>query len=305
MPGRPTKRDFLRVIDLSREELEQIVYGALALKRTPESNLTTLEGKALGMIFDKSSTRTRVSFEVGIGRLGGRAIYLSRNDLQLGRGESVVDTARVLSRFLDGIIIRTYAHDGIADFARHAGVPVINALTDSHHPCQALADFQTIIEHKGTTELRVAYVGDGNNVAHSLIEAAVLLGADLRLACPENQGPARDVIDDASPRGPGSVSVTVNPEAAVAEADVVYTDTWVSMGQEDEKDRRTALFQPYQVNRALLAHAKPDAIVMHCLPAHRGHEITDEVLDGPQSVVLDQAENRLYSQMALLDFLLA
>lgn len=299
------KRDFLRIFDLSAEELSRLIDRAIELKAGKDASACPLIGKSIGLIFEKSSTRTRVSFEVGLYQLGAQAISLNTNEIQLGRGETVADTARVLSRYLHGIIIRTYGHDRLAEFARNASVPVINGLSDQHHPCQILADLMTIRERKGDIEqVTAAYVGDGNNVANSLIEAAALLGFELRIACPEGFEPSHEVLDEARSRNGRNIIILRNPKEAVGMADIVYTDVWVSMGQEDEAAAKKEKLKGYQINASLLGCGKGDVTVLHCLPAHRGEEITDEVMDGPNSAVLDQAENRLHAQKALLEFLI-
>ena len=305
------KRDFLTLADLSAQEVWSLLRRARAMKRAgkPWRTRRLLAGRTLGMIFEKASTRTRVSFEVGMAQLGGQALFLSTQDLQLGRGESVGDTARVLSRYVQAILLRTYAHATVEDFARHATVPVINGLTDLHHPCQALADLLTLLEKKGRLRgLRVAYVGDGNNVAHSLMEGAARVGLHMRLACPQGYEPDAGILarsrQEAEAAG-GSIQVVRDPEEAVAGADAVYTDVWTSMGQEAEQQERRRAFRGYQVHARLMALAHPDAVFMHCLPAHRGEEVSAEVLDGPGSVVWDQAENRLHAQKALLVWLMA
>jgi len=298
------KRDFLTVWDLSGDEILRILDRAAAFKENPGDPARPLEGRSVGMLFDKSSTRTRVSFEVGIHQLGGQSIFLTSADMQLGRGETVADTARVLSRYLDAMVIRTYAQDTVEDFAREATLPVINALTDSHHPCQALADLLTIREKKGRLDVRIAYVGDGNNVTHSLIQAVARVGARLTVACPEGHDPDPGIVAQALDASPGCIELLRRPEEAVSGADVVYTDTWVSMGQEDEVAERLERFRDFQVNESLVGRARSDAVVLHCLPAHRGQEITDGVMDGPRSAVFDQAENRLHTQKAVLEFLL-
>lgn len=300
------KRDFLRINDLSRAELERLIERAGQLKRAAAAGRyePTLAGKTLILIFEKSSTRTRVSFEVGIQQLGGRAVHLSANDCQLGRGEPLKDTARVLSRYADLIMIRTFAHANVEELARYAAVPVINGLTDTHHPCQILADLQTLAERDaGFTQRKIAWVGDGNNVAASWIEAAGVLGLDLHLATPAGYEPDPAVVEEARRRG-GRVTVTRDPRAAAQDAWVLMTDVWTSMGQESEKAKRDEVFRPYQVNPELLARAASDAIVLHCLPAHRGEEITDEVIEGPHSAVFDEAENRIHAQKALMEMLL-
>lgn len=300
------KRDFLTLGDLSSAEVETLIERALALKSGADKARCPLTGRSVGLIFEKSSTRTRVSFETGIYQLGGQTIYINAMETQMGRGETVADTASILSRYLDAIVIRTYAHDKVRQFAAHSRVPVINGLSDMHHPCQALGDMLTIREKKGRLRgIRLAYIGDGNNVAHSLIEAAVIAGMELSLACPPGYGPDGEILMRAQKEAPGRVTLVENPKEAAQGADALYTDVWVSMGMEKESDERKKIFIPYQINSALLSVAAPDAIVMHCLPAHRGEEITDEVMDGQRSVVFDQAENRLHSQKALLEFLLS
>jgi len=300
------KKDFLRVIDLSGDEITGLIDRAIELKAGKDASLCPLIGKSIGLIFEKSSTRTRVSFEVGIYQLGAQPISLNTSEIQLGRGETVADTARVLSRYLSGIIIRTHGHDRLIEFAQNSSVPVINGLSDQHHPCQILADLMTIKERKGRLEnITVAYVGDGNNVANSLIEAAAVLGFELRIACPEGFEPSHDVLDDARALQKGrNIVILRNPKEAAGMADVIYTDVWVSMGQEEDAAHKKEKLKGFQVNTALLGCSKPDVTVLHCLPAHRGEEITDEVLDGPNSAVLDQAENRLHAQKALLELIL-
>jgi ornithine carbamoyltransferase len=297
------KKDFLTLSDLSSEEMHALLQRAAEFKSGKDGTSCPLIGKSIGLMFDKTSTRTRISFQTGIYQLGAQAIYINTKDLQLGRGESLEDTAKVLSRYLHGIVIRTYAHSTIEKLAANSSIPIVNGLTDLHHPCQALADMLTIKENKGTLKnVRLVYVGDGNNVANSLLEAALLSGIDLVLACPRGYDPDRRISEVVSSEG-ATVTFLTNPEEAVKDADVIYTDVWISMGQERETERRKKIFQPYQINKELLSLAKPDAIVMHCLPAHRGEEITDDVIDSPQSVVFDQAENRLHTQKALLEML--
>jgi len=299
-------RDMLCLQDYTREEIETILKTAEMMKVWNKIGKPhrVLEGKTLGMIFQKPSTRTRVSFEVGIYQLGGLGLYFSANDLQLRRGETIADTARVLSRYVDGLIARVYAHKDVEELAEYASVPVINALSDFSHPCQALADYQTILEKKGRIKgLKIAYVGDGNNVAHSLIIAGTKLGANVVVATPEGYEPDERVIkwaEENAAQSGGSFELTHDPVKAVKDADVIYTDVWASMGQEAEADERRKVFRPFQVNKELVKHAKPDFIFMHCLPAHRGEEVTDDVIDGPNSVVWDQAENRLHAQKALM-----
>jgi ornithine carbamoyltransferase len=268
-----------------------------------------LQGKMLGLVFQKPSTRTRVSFEAGMNQLGGQAIVLPMADIQLSRGESVADTARVLSRYLDGLVIRTFDHAIVEEWAREATIPVINGLTDLSHPCQALSDLLTIQEKKRRLQgIKIAYVGDGNNVTNSLIEASAKMGMSIAVGCPPGYLPDQHIVDWArmeAPQTGATVEIHQDPHVAVKDADVVYTDVWISMGREREQARRLKTLAPYQLNERLLKRAKPDAIVMHCLPAHRGEEITAAVLDGPQSVILDQAENRLHVQKAVLVRLLS
>ncbi|MCX8116581.1 MAG: ornithine carbamoyltransferase [Desulfobacterota bacterium] len=299
-------RSLATLNDLTREELEQILKTSELLKlqllRGQEHPL--LKGKTLAMIFEKPSTRTRVSFEVGMWQLGGYALYLSANDLQLGRGETIGDTARTLSRYVNGIMARVFAHQTILDLIRYATVPVINGLSDFSHPCQGLADLFTVYEKKGRFEgLRLAYVGDGNNVAHSLIEGCSKVGMNIVLACPKGYEPDPEVVAEGrrvARRNGSDVVVTQDPHEAVRGADVVYTDVWASMGKEKEQAERVKILKPYQVNSDLVKGAKEDYIFMHCLPAHRGEEVTNEVADSPHSVIFDQAENRLHTQKALM-----
>lgn len=301
------KKDLLSVYDLDRADFKIIFDKAAKLKRMLKAGecYLPLTGKTLGMIFDKSSTRTRISFEVGMFQLGGIALFLSSRDTQIGRGETIPDTARIMSRYLDGIMIRTYAQEAVEEFARYATIPVINGLTDLLHPCQILSDLFTIMEKKGTYEgLKITYIGDGNNVANSWLNAAARLPFRLALACPENYAPNPFILKRAIQEAEKGVTLCLKPEEAAADADVIYTDVWASMGQETEKEKRAKIFKTYQVNKKLLESAKKDAIVMHCLPAHRDEEITAEVIDGPQSVVLDQAENRLHVQKAIMEILM-
>jgi ornithine carbamoyltransferase len=300
------KRDLLTLRDLSSEEIDSILSRALRLKAGEDAGKCPLIGKSIGLIFEKSSTRTRVSFETGIYQLGAQPVFLNSSEIQLGRGETIADTARTLSRYLDAIALRTFAHGRIVEFANEAGVPVINALTDQHHPCQALSDLMTILEKTGGLKgVKMAYIGDGNNIANSLVEAAARMGINLTIACPEGYEPDPDVMENAREEAKSEIVIVNEPKEAAGRADVVYTDVWVSMGMEKETGERKKRFSGYQVNDALLACASKDAIVMHCLPAHRGEEISPEVMDGPRSVVFDQAENRLHAQKALLEFLLA
>jgi ornithine carbamoyltransferase len=298
-----TVRHFLTLLDFSADELKALLSRACELKRKRargELHLP-LQHKTLAMIFEKASTRTRVSFEAGMTQLGGHALFLSPRDSQLGRGEPVADTARVISAMVDAVMIRAHHHDMVETFAAHSRVPVINALTDRHHPCQLLADMQTYAEHRGSIAGRtVAWLGDGNNVCQSYVHAAERFDFTLRIACPEGDAPDPAILAEAG----SQVEILRDPRAAVAGADLVVTDVWASMGQEAEQAERSARFMPYQVDARLMALAKPDALFMHCLPAHRGEEVTAGVIDGPQSVVWDEAENRLHAQKALLEFLL-
>jgi ornithine carbamoyltransferase len=300
------KRDFLTLRDITPQEMHMLLNRAQELKAGKDAHKCPLIGKSIGLLFEKASTRTRVSLEVGMYQLGAQTIYMNPREIQMGRGESIHDTAKVLSRYLDAVIIRTFSHDILEEFASHASIPVVNGLSDLHHPCQALGDLQTIIERKGNLKgIRLAYIGDGNNVANSLIEAASLTGMNISLACPKGYDPDPDVLKRAKELSLASISLMRAPVEAVADADVVYTDVWVSMGQENDAARKRSKFKKYQINSTLLSNARRDAIVLHCLPAHRGEEITNEIMDGPQSAVFDQAENRLHTQKALLEFLLA
>jgi ornithine carbamoyltransferase len=299
------KKDFLSLWDLSSEEISGLLGRAIELKAHKGAG-AHLSGKSIGLLFQKPSTRTRVSFEVGISQMGGHAISLNPAELQLGRGESLSDTARTLSRYLDGIVIRTFAHSMLEDFASHASMPVINGLSDLHHPCQALADMVTMSEKKGSIKgLKVAFIGDGNNVCNSMIEAASLMGFSLTVACPEGFEPDSEILDHARSSARSEIVVLSDPREAAGMADVIYTDVWVSMGQEEHADEKRKRLGDYQINSRLLACAKKEVMVLHCLPAHRGEEITDEVMDGPHSAVFDQAENRLHAQKALLELLVA
>jgi ornithine carbamoyltransferase len=299
-------RHLLTILDLSRGEIEHLLARARELKALHHrgQNPTPLRGKTLAMIFDKPSTRTRVSFEAGIAQLGGASIYLAPGQTQMSRNEPVADTARVLSRYVDGVVVRTFAQETVAELARHATIPVINGLTDTHHPCQVLSDLMTIAERFGDlTGLKVAWVGDGNNMANSWITAAMHLDFPLHLACPRGYEPDAALLAQARAQG-ARVYLGEDPKAAVADALVINTDVWASMGQEEEAAARHQVFKPYQVNTELMKLAAPHAIVLHCLPAHRGEEITATVLDGPQSAAWDQAENRMHFQKALLEWLL-
>ena len=299
-------RDFISLHDFSQAELSCILDVAKELKAEQKAGRphTVLQGKTLGMIFTKSSTRTRVSFEVGMYQLGGHALFLSGRDIQLGRGETIADTARVLSRMVDGIMIRTYSHQEVLDLAEFATIPIINGLTDMLHPCQVLADLMTIQEHKGRLAgLKLAYIGDGNNMAHSLMYGCAKMGLHVVIASPQGYKPDPLIVamaqEDAKNNG-GLVEVVDDPLEAIKGADVLYTDVWASMGQEEEAKVRKAAFEGYQINSNSLKLANQSAIVLHCLPAHRGEEITDEVIEGPQSVVFDEAENRLHAQKAIM-----
>ncbi len=301
------KRDLLSLRDLTITEILQLIERARALKQKRQSgNLPqVLSGRVLGLIFMKPSTRTRVSFETAMGRLGGQSLFMTANDLQLSRQEPLADTARVLSRYLDALVIRTFAHADVEELARHATIPIINGLTDRYHPCQVLADLQTVQEKRGSLDdLTVAWIGDGNNVAHSWINAAAMLGFTLYLACPPEYPPDNEILDWAQREGRGSIHLVHEVKAAVSSADVLYTDVWASMGQEGEEDERKKVFRSFQINEELLAAAPSHAMVLHCLPAHRGEEITAGVLDGPQAAVFDQAENRMWLQMALLEWVM-
>lgn len=305
-------RDFLSLADYTPDELEFLLDLADWLKARQAAGQPhrLLEGKTLGMIFQKSSTRTRVSFEAGMVQLGGYPLFLSAGDLQMGRGEPIRDTARVLARYLDGIMIRTFSHADVEELARYADIPVINGLTDSLHPCQVLADLMTIREHRGKDlkGMKMTYVGDGNNMAHSLMIGGAKMGMEVVIASPSGYQPeerfvaaARETARDTG----GTVKITDDIDPAVRGAGVLYADVWASMGQEEEETARRAALSGYQINDRLLGMAAPDAIVMHCLPAHRGEEISDEVMEGPQSVVFDEAENRMHAQKAVLAALLS
>ena len=304
-------RDLLSIHELTVGEVEEILALAAELKAKQKAGIEhkLLSGKTLGMIFEKSSTRTRVSFETGMYQLGGQALFLSNRDLQLGRGEPIKDTARVLSRYLDGIMIRTYGHERVVELAEYADIPVINALTDLLHPCQVLTDLLTIREHKGKNlkGLKMAYVGDGNNMTNSYMYGCAKAGMEFVAATPEDYRPDPEVtklaLEDAKATG-ASITLMTDPVEAVKGADIVVTDTWASMGQEEEHDARKKIFAPYQVNSELMAHADKRAIVMHCLPAYRGEEITEEVLEANADVIFDEAENRLHTQKAIMALLM-
>jgi ornithine carbamoyltransferase len=296
-------RHFLTLPDLERDELLGLIRRARQLKQQMQQGILkpTLQGRVLAMIFEKSSTRTRVSFETAIAHLGGHAIFLSPNDTQLGRGEPLEDTARVLSKMVDCVMIRTFEHEKLVRFANCSDVPVINGLSDSFHPCQVLADMQTWFEFRGDIQgKKVAWLGDGNNVCQTYIHAARIFDFSLMIACPESHRPDADVVQASA----GHVEITTDPAIAARHADLIVTDVWASMGQEQEIEARAKIFSPYQVNDSIMSLAARDALFMHCLPAHRGDEVTSEVLDGPQSVVWEEAGNRLHSQKALLELLL-
>lgn len=304
-------RNFLTIAEFTEEELKSFLHTAVALKSMQKQGITHhfLEGQTLAMIFEKASTCTRVAFEVGMYQLGGSALYLSSKDIQIGRGETIADTAKVLSRFVDGIMIRTFGHEVVEELAANADVPVINGLTNTHHPTQVLADLLTIFEHKGSLAgLKACFVGDGyNNMAHSLLEGAAAVGMNMTVASPKGYEPDQAVFNAAKARGAENncaVALTHSPQEAVEDCDVVITDTWLSMGDEDEKEQRLHDFQGFQVDDALTALAKPDHIFMHCLPAHRGEEVTESVIDGVHSVVFDEAENRLHAHKAILKCLM-
>jgi ornithine carbamoyltransferase len=300
------KRDFLSLFDHPRADIEGILDDARRLKAELKSGTRErpLLGQTLAMIFEKPSLRTRVTFETGVKQLGGASVYLAPEDIRLGARETVADIACNLSRWVDMIVARTFSHRDLLELAGHATIPVINGLSDLLHPCQILADCQTLLEHKGRLSgLTVAFVGDGNNVVNSWLEAAAVLDLNFRLACPPRYEPDAAILERATGMARGRIEILHDPRAAVADADAVYTDVWTSMGQEAETQARRTAFRGYQVNEQLMAAAKPDALVMHCLPAHRGEEISAEVLDGPQSVVLDQAENRLHAQKAVMVWL--
>lgn len=299
-------RDFISIHDFTPEEISQLLETAALFKLQQKAGLVhqPLKGKTLAMVFQKSSTRTRVSFEVGIWQLGGYALYLSGSDMQLKRGETIADSARVMSRYVDGIMIRTFSNEDVVELAKYADVPVINGLTDLLHPCQVMADLMTIKEKKGGLRgLRLAYIGDGNNMTHSLMHGAAKCGMEMVVATPKEAEPDPAMVEearqDALETG-ARIELFHNPKDAAAGADVIYTDVWASMGQEAQAEEKHRLLEPYQINAELMAMAKPDALFMHCLPAHRGDEVTDQVIDGKWSVVWDQAENRLHAQKAIM-----
>ena len=297
-------RHFLSIDDVSTQELHEVLELAAKVKQSPADHAAALAGRSVALIFEKPSTRTRVSFDVAVASLGGHPLALSSAELQLGRGETIEDTGRVLSRYVDAVVLRTFGQERLEALAAAAAIPVINALSDYEHPCQILADLLTITEHKGDPAGRtLAFLGDGNNVAHSLLLGGAMLGMRVRVATPHGYEPIPQVVErseEIAGQTGGSVEVTNDPKAAASGADVLYTDVWASMGQEEEHDERVLVFSPFRVDAEAVARAVDDAIVLHCLPAHRGEEITDEVIDGPHAVVWDQAENRLHTQKALL-----
>lgn len=296
----------LHIADLTKEEIDGLIERASALKERHKKGIphNPLRGKTLGLIFEKSSTRTRVSFETAMYHLGGNAIFISGKDSQINRGEPIKDTARVMSRYVDAIVIRTFGHEIIEEYARYSSVPVINGLTDTHHPCQVLADVMTVVEKKGRYDgLKFAWIGDGNNMANSWIEAASVLGLSLTLACPKGYWPPKEFLDKIGSSN-SEIIITESVEEAAKDADVLNTDVWASMGQEEESEKRKKAFKGFQINKDILKLAKKDAMVLHCLPAHRGEEITEDVLEGPHSAVWDEAENRLHVQKAILEKLL-
>jgi ornithine carbamoyltransferase len=298
------KKDLLTLLDLTKSDCDTLFKRAIELKDRRKKGIreTLLAGKSLGLIFDKPSTRTRVSFETAMIQMGGTPIFISSKDTQISRDEPVMDTARVLSRYLDALAIRTFSQDLLEGFAAYSTIPVINALTDLYHPTQVLSDLMTIIEYKGGYEgLKIVWVGDGNNVSHSWINAAATLGLNLVLACPEGYYPNTAIFKRALDIGVGNIRVISDPIEAVHEADVIYTDVWASMGQESEHFSRKKVFKAYQVNRELVSHARSDAIVMHCLPAHRGEEISEEMMDNPLPVIWDQSENKMHINKAILE----
>jgi len=305
--GAILKKDILTLLDLNKEDFDHLFKLAIDLKKNHKEGKPSksLEGKTLGLIFDKASTRTRISIETAMAQLGGTPIFISTKDTQIARKEPVRDTARVLSRYLDGLAIRTYSQDLLIEYAEFTDIPVINALTDLYHPCQVLSDLMTIIEYKGGyNNVKITWIGDGNNMSHSWINAAAVLGLDLVLACPRGYEPDAEILEHARSITQGTIELTTDPIAAIDNADVVYTDVWASMGQESEHQSRKRLFESFRVDEPLLKNAATDALVMHCLPAHRGEEITDDVLEGAQSIVWDQAENKLHMNKAILESLM-
>ncbi|MFW6011716.1 MAG: ornithine carbamoyltransferase, partial [Desulfosalsimonas sp.] len=298
------KKDLLTLADLEAADFDLFFSRALDLKKRRKQGISdrSLTGRTVGLIFEKASTRTRISFQAAAAQLGGTSLFISATDTQLARNEPIADTARVLERYLDALVLRTFSQQMQEEFAGIAAIPVINALTDMYHPCQVLSDLMTVIEYKGNCRsLKIAWIGDGNNMANSWINAAAVLGFELVLACPEDYMPDKGVLDAALGSAGDQIRAVSDPEEAVSDADVVNTDVWASMGQEKEADKRRKVFAPYQVNQSLMASARKDAIVMHCLPAHKGEEITEDVFESEQSVVWDQAENKLHMHKAILE----
>ncbi|MGZ8165812.1 MAG: ornithine carbamoyltransferase [Methylobacter sp.] len=294
-------RHFISLLDLTGEEFRHLINRAIELKNNRDPDYQPLKGQVLAMIFEKSSTRTRISFEAGMSHFGGSALFLSTRDTQLGRGEPLQDSAKVISRMVDGIMLRTDKHETVTTFAQHSRVPVINGLTDQQHPCQLLADMQTYFEHRGDIQGKtVAWIGDGNNMCHSYIHAATVLDFKLNIACPSGYQPVKAIVDSAGDR----IRFFDTALEAAKNSDLCVTDVWASMGQEEEQKQRERAFKNYQVNTVIMNAANHDALFMHCLPAHRGEEVSAEVIDGPQSVIFDEAENRLHAQKALLEFLM-
>ncbi|OME91646.1 MULTISPECIES: ornithine carbamoyltransferase [Paenibacillus] len=304
-------RDMIELDEYSTEEIQFLLDSAIEIKRKQKNGevYQPLKGKTIGLIFEKSSTRTRVSFEAGMFQLGGHALFLSKNDIQLGRGEPISDTAQVMSRYLDGLMIRTFGHDNVVNLAKYASIPVINGLSDMAHPCQVLADLQTVLEHKGKLKgLKMAFIGDGNNMAHSLLIGGAKMGMHVAVASPKGYEADASIVklsEEIAAQTGGKITITQDPIEAAKDADVIYTDVWASMGFEEEQAQREAAFADYQVNEELVKAAKPDYLFLHCLPAHRGEEVSEGVIDGTNSVIFDQAENRLHAQKALMVALMA
>ncbi|MGE7825159.1 ornithine carbamoyltransferase [Paenibacillus sp. NPDC093718] len=304
-------RDMIELDEYSTEEIQFLLDSAIEIKRKQKNGevYQPLKGKTIGLIFEKSSTRTRVSFEAGMFQLGGHALFLSKNDIQLGRGEPISDTAQVMSRYLDGLMIRTFGHDNVVNLAKYASIPVINGLSDMAHPCQVLADLQTVLEHKGKLKgLKMAFIGDGNNMAHSLLIGGAKMGMHVAVASPKGYEADASIVklsEEIAAQTGGKITITQDPIEAAKDADVIYTDVWASMGFEEEQAQREAAFADYQVNEELVKAAKPDYLFLHCLPAHRGEEVSEGVIDGANSVIFDQAENRLHAQKALMVALMA
>lgn len=304
-------RDMIELDEYSTEEIQFLLDSAIEIKRKQKNGevYQPLKGKTIGLIFEKSSTRTRISFETGMFQLGGHALFLSKNDIQLGRGEPISDMAQVMSRYLDGLMIRTFGHDNVVNLAKYASIPVINGLSDMAHPCQVLADLQTVLEHKGKLKgLKMAFIGDGNNMAHSLLIGGAKMGMHVALASPKGYEADAGIVklsEDIAAQTGGSITITQDPIEAAKDADVIYTDVWASMGFEEEQAQREVAFADYQVNEELVKAAKPDYLFLHCLPAHRGEEVSEGVIDGVNSVIFDQAENRLHAQKALMVALMA